>query len=399
MNIDFYKKYLQEAKDFRFELYTNFARSNHIDDAEKATFVAMYLLYQAHKYNCLDLSIEETFDKLYSILNEHFSAKNNPIIYSDCYNFIAKLKVLTSECLSENAWPHLKTVSKQYSINAIRTSTLLFDYTKFKDGRLIVPASVNRLVSRILDVDTKEELLNIYSGIGNYLVYENAVNEKINFIGVEPDENACLLAAMKSTVLDKYIKLYDYSPFQLLESAKDQKYAKIFTTCPFGYQLDYLIERFYLVKNPYFLSLIPESNHIDYAAEWIYNILTCNLLKQNGKAVSLMPKALLNDQTNIIIRKTLIEQGLIQSVIDLPVKLFKNQNIDCVLIVFTKQPNSIIHMADAETIFSQNYGEFDLSEEDIEAVVHLSECDTSHSHSIKREDLKNYDLNPQTYLK
>ena len=263
---------------------------------------------------------------------------------------------------------------------------------------MIVPASINRLVSRILDVESKEELLNIYSGIGNYLVYENAVNEKVNFIGVEPDENACLLAAMKSTVLDKYIKLYDYSPFQLLESAKDQKYAKIFTTCPFGYHFDYLIERFYLVKNPYFLSLVPQSDHIDYAAEWIFNILTCNLLKQNGKAVSLMPKSLLNDQSNKIIRKTLIEQGLIQSVIDLPIKLFKNPTIDCVLVVFSKQPNNIIHMADAETIFSQNYGEFDLSEEDIEAIVHLSECDTLHSCSIKLDELNDYNLNPQTYL-
>lgn len=393
MNFEFYNKYRSEALDLQSDIIQELRKHSNITELNEASFVTLYLIYQAHKYNCLDLSIEATFTKLYDILEERLPRRNNMAVFSKYYNFISKVKVRTFKYLDEETWKVMKKLSKNYNINAIRTAVLLFDHLQ----PLTTPRDLLKLTSRILDIEPKEEVLNICAGEGNYLVIESTLNENACFTAVEPNEEICLIIAMKVTVLDLPIVLYDYSPFQLLENKKDKHFDKILNTCPTNQKYDYLFERYYLTKNEYFLSLMPpltqeEVKLVD--SEWVFSLLAASMLTKRGKAVSLVPNYLLKDHGNRPLRKSLLDQGLISTIIDLPKHIYPNYDEDLSMVIFTHDNKDSIKYVDATKICHKLLdGRMGLEPNDIEKIITMIE-DSSQYTIISKEHIINnhYDL-------
>ena len=393
MNFEFYNKYRSEALDLQFDISQELKKHPDITELNEASFVTLYLIYQAHKYNCLDLSIEGTFTKLYEILNERLPRRSNIPLYGEYYNFISKVKVLTFKYLDEPTWVIMKDLSKHYNINAIRTAVLLFDHLQ----PLTTPRDLLKLTSRILDVEPKEEVLHICAGEGNYLIIESTLNEHANFTAVEPNEEICLIIAMKVTVLDLPIVLYDYSPFQLLENKKDKHFDKILNTCPTNQKFDYLFERYYLTKNEYFLSLMPSLNVEEVKlidSEWVFSLLAASMLTNRGKAVSLIPNYLLKDHGNRPLRKLLLEQGLIETIILLPYGIYPNYNDELSMVIFTHGNKDKVKYVDARNVSHKLLdGRIGLEPEDIEEIIEMTN-DPKQYKIVSHEEIANnyYDL-------
>lgn len=86
--------------------------------------------------------------------------------------------------------------------------------------------------------------------------------------------------------------------------------------------------------------------------EWLFNLLTINHLKDDGRALSVVKINTLSNPKNKNIRKYFIENGYIESIILLPENLLKDSSVSLALIVFSKG-NKKIRFVDASNFYTK----------------------------------------------
>lgn len=86
--------------------------------------------------------------------------------------------------------------------------------------------------------------------------------------------------------------------------------------------------------------------------EWLFNLLTINHLKDDGRALSVVKINTLSNPKNKNIRKYFIENGYIESIILLPENILIGSSVSLALIVFSKG-NKKIRFVDASNFYNK----------------------------------------------
>ena len=86
--------------------------------------------------------------------------------------------------------------------------------------------------------------------------------------------------------------------------------------------------------------------------EWLFNLLTINHLKDDGRALSVVKINTLSNPKNKNIRKYFIENGYIESIILLPENILIGSSVSLALIVFSKG-NKKIRFVDASSFYTK----------------------------------------------
>ena len=223
-----------------------------------------------------------------------------------------------------------------------------------------LPDSLLKLFLNILDIKDNDQVLNLYSDLGTFLITSFLYNPTITAYGSEDYFLSDKLSILKASLFSNNIKFentskengvvfYDsaeenISTLKYFENRESQKVDKIFLNLSqiSGYYKNNIKE----VTEEYRSKLennfkIPNEILKNASLEWIFHILLINQLKEKGKGISLIETNILYEPKNKNIRKYFVENGYIESIIYLPKNMLIDYPFPLALIVFSKENKKI----------------------------------------------------------
>lgn len=294
----------------------------------------------------------------------------------------------------ENVNNEIITFSDKYCLEEIQAYILLSKdiiFSKVNENK--TPLPIVKLVHRLLNPLSGETIMDLCSGIGDFLIYSQIINPDTNCEGVEISSKNIVINSVRAYVSDVKVNLYNNDIFS--DEALKLKADKVFSNYPFGEKYLDLLAKLRKKDNFWYLGLLKKS----ISPEWVYNRIVAESIKENGKAVVIMSNSGLWNDSDEITRQYFLENGLIESVIALPDNLFSNTHIDSSILVISHN-NSKINFVDATEIFTPGRRKNTITDEQIEEIIFHLDGDTHLSKIVNYSDIKKpYNLYPKSYIK
>ena len=226
---------------------------------------------------------------------------------------------------------------------------LSFILFNFNYNSYFISDGLLKLFLNILNIKDNEEVLNLYSGLGNFLIKSSLYNSNTIIYGYDDFDDLLNISVIRTSLFSNNIKFENryknngekITTLEYLENRVNNnlKVDKIFLNLS-------LISEYYNENREKvtidYRNKIKNNLKIDNiiikeaSLEWLLYILLINQLKDNGKAISLVATNILSNLQNKNIRKYFIENGHIESIILLPYNLMIGYSTSLVLIVFSK---------------------------------------------------------------
>ena len=290
---------------------------------------------------------------------------------------------------------NLKCLYEKFDINLenedVNKDLFDEDHINIFDSEYSTPKCFIKLCSRLLDIQKDDEVLDLCSGYGNFLHYISDAYQCSALSGIELDTNAVSIAKIKAYLT--------YSKYTITQSDvfvyESQQFSKIFSNYPLGMQVRYLPTSKKVVER------LKEKSYGNLtSADWAFNYKICDLLKDDGKAVVITTNGTLINNSERQVREFFLKSGLIEAVISMPAKLFKNTSIPVNIIVLSKKWKDGIRFIDAKDIYVKGRRNNDLSDENIEEILSLYNSDSKNSRNVPLAEIfkESSVLNPARYL-
>lgn len=356
-------------------------------------YYAVYLKYLSETKNLNYLDEKEKTKLIYSLEDD--------LIKGRLLRYLLKEHVFKNE-----SYIRFNNMLNNFKINELK-ELLIYgfqDLNKYDYNG--TPSSIIKLALKVLDIKTGEDVYDMCSGRGDFLV-DAGSKVNANFYGKELNEEEIIVSKIRNSLLqDRYfnIEMSDVieSPF-FIKDHERLKFDKIFSNYPFLLKLNY--DNFNEAKN---LLANEKINFVNaysrsVSTDWFFNTIIINSLKENGKAVAIMPNGTLYKYTDKAIREKFINGGYIESIISLPERMFDYTSIPVTMIVFNKDINrSSIRMIDASNIFESSRNSNSFSEENLKTIYNMYVNDNKSAlcENISYEQIKNKDyiLSPANHL-
>ncbi len=266
----------------------------------------------------------------------------------------------------------------------------LFDNSKYTSQ---TPEQICKIINNVLDINESDEVLDLGSAYGNYLVNVNSCCQYKKLYGIEINCNIALISKIRLFLLTNKAEIMTNNMFEL-EFGK--KYDKIFCNYPLGYradryQIDHIRDRMNIMKFNW--------NKIGNASfDWVFIDIVLTLLKKNGIASAIMTPGPLFKVSDEQYRKDLIDNGLINSIIKLPV-ITRYTAIEQYLVVFSEN-NDKVRFVDISNQFTKGIsGQFSLQMNNIFELLNVTE-DTKNVRFISNKEISEngYLLKVENYV-
>ncbi len=263
-------------------------------------------------------------------------------------------------------WESLRRIINVYSSDVLKTIILFnssYDSFNRLPGREPTPNSLIKLARRILDIGSKDKVLDMCSGSGNFLtgVYEC---EAESYTGVELNIRENDAAMLKAAVLGEKLKVVCGDA---LKYYSESKYTKAFSNYPFVYKGDEMEYCRHYVQDYFELSWYVVAKA---SSDWIFNAKLFSMLEEDGRAVAIMTNGAATNLNDKAIRKFFVCNGFVEAVISLPAKLFQDFSIPVTMMVFSRG-NSSVTLVDAEDMFESDRRTNFMTEENINDVFNM----------------------------
>ena len=262
---------------------------------------------------------------------------------------------------------------------------------------LSTPAGVCRLAARLLDIRKDESVIDLGSGVGNFLRESVVIQPEALYTGLEINTYLCEMTVIRSEIMDKKITVKHGDILSVNDKHHDL-YDKVFSHYPWGMRY-----RHFFSEPSETLKKITEKfstlRKVS-SSDWYYNAVLVSLMKEHGKAAAIMPFGSSFKNMDKEVRQQFVSSGLIETVILLPNDLFPNTRIQTLMVLFSHN-NQSIRMVDASDFCIKNRGEAAiLTKENIDSILKCCGTDSNNSRSVPVSELKqnNYELNPEIYL-
>lgn len=325
---------------------------------------------------------------------------------------VEKEKTTLATVISEK----IKDETTEHYLNnvAFEFGNLIFDLTdKYEEDVLVsyilfaepnrysavsdyaTPQGIINLAINILDIKPNDRVLDMGSGLNNFLIAASSNENSAKYFGIEIHTQSVVVANIRNFVAENDITVVQGD--MLAKSCNEFGANKIFSNYPIGMKLAQLKQK--IDANPTLRKYFGNMKR-NISSDWIYNFAVLDNLADSGRAVVLMTNSGTWNNSDEVIRKYFIESGNIEGVILLPERLFTGTGIPMTLLVLGKNKNQSVKMVDASSIFTKGRRQNTLEENDI---VHIIECynaDSEFSRSVSTEEIaiEEYFLNPQRFI-
>lgn len=401
LNKDYIKMSNDEGEKYKKNIIENL--KYYIQPSELFQNIAKTQVNSPYLYGAIN-TIFRRIERSSNVLNNTFK-----IINTDS-NFLG----LEEEERSERIAKLLRAIEKiRFDIEDVENDTLGDVYEYFlgkynpkqghKTGTFYTPTSLAELAINIskLYVKQPKNLLDPTCGTGSLLINYLKHNKDISVHGIERTIATYCICNMN--MLLRRIKNYNIINRDALlyyNEEWENKFDLILANPPFNTTWkSSLIDK---EDKKYTNVPLPNDNTADWA--FIYPIIYS--LNENGVAVVIDTPNMLSrtNQVETSIRKYLVEQNLIDTIIYLPDNLFANVSKEvCMMVIRKNKDNNNILFVNAENIFSQDGKKNILRDSDIDLItsyVKLRKTDGKMSHLAILEEIvrNNYSLELKKYI-
>lgn len=293
----------------------------------------------------------------------------------------------------DKIWDELLLLLKKYQKNVIHLSALIHSSADWDT----TPIGVLELASNLLNIQKNDRIAELCSGTG--FVLHSIVQDypSVKATGYEIDKYKVAVAkAYEDIATGGKVDFFEKDVFTLPEDQNSTiAFDKIFANYPFGLRLRELKGGKKYLEN--ISNRIPSISKAT-SSDWIYNMLMSDLLTKNGKAIGIMTNGSTWNMIDAPIRKYFVENGLIESVIALPAKLFDYTSIATSMIILS-HGNKGVRLVDASDLYTAGRRTNELTESDIEKIADMMNVDSVKSAFIDKENLRenDYVLNINRY--
>ena len=243
------------------------------------------------------------------------------------------------------------------------------------------PKHITFLAQRILGIQAEDAVLDICSGVGDFLTYIYLNGDAKSFTGIEVNEDAIIIAKMRNYFFNDVLDLQQGNV--LLDGAVNVKADKVFVNAPFGLDVPD-----YVSYDPRFMGIIGDIPKMR-NADWLFILSALNAQNAEGKTVVIVPLGTLFKMGKLSkVRDKILETKKLKSVIELPGGLFRNTAIAVAVLVFSSD-NNTVRMVNAMDLGCKNGRQNVLSENDIKTIMERLEMDVEgHSISVTHDMIK-----------
>lgn len=251
-------------------------------------------------------------------------------------------------------------------VNIIREIMKLDLTEKFYSMRweFSTPKVIISLAKKLLDIKGNDKVLDICSGIGDFLVdITSEYNCKL-VNGIDINAQSSIVAKIRLAVLtnNEDIIVTD----DALTHVFKHKYNKIFCNYPFGLRIDnYKLGEIKSRKDLFYTW----DKYIGGSIDWIFVNTVISQLESSGKALIVMPDGPLFKMADKNYKIDLLNDGMIETIIKLPQNVFSFTTISLNLVVLSKQNNQKIRFIDATKEFEKKKSKNELLVDNVLSLI------------------------------
>ncbi|MBO4485302.1 MAG: N-6 DNA methylase [Lachnospiraceae bacterium] len=322
------------------------------------TRVAAYLLYMASTYN------------------NPFDVKLKDLLENE-----EELNYSAQTCEIKKHWSKLLDLLKKYQPNMFRVVASMQDLS----DPFITPDSIVDLSEAILNIHEEDVFADVCCGYGTVVEDVKKKYPSVKGVGFDVNSKALALAKLRNILNGTDIDYQEKNVFELLKDDNARgKYSKIFAHYPWGLRLrdsgyEKQVGEFLTKKN----LTLPRG----ISSEWVFNLVLTEMLSEKGKAVALMTNGNTFNSADIAIRSYFVENGLVESVIALPEKLFPRMSVRVSLVVLSHN-NQGVRLVDASECYIEGRRSNEIGEEQIQTILAALDNNSAHSVFASKQELR-----------
>ena len=162
-----------------------------------------------------------------SLYNNPFDITLQAIVHGKL-DINSDAKCLAESVLNDKLWECLLTLVKKYSPEEFALVAITPVTDNEPKGIMNTPASILKLVHKLLDVRAEEEVADVCCGSGNYIVSAVLEEKEASYHGYEIDSANKVAAVMRAELLEADVEITLCDVFSVAEIDKMPKYDKIF---------------------------------------------------------------------------------------------------------------------------------------------------------------------------
>lgn len=319
--------------------------------------------------------------------------------YSNLEEFIEKANLTNEqrEIISQNAidcWDIIvSNLSKFTSFELLAFILFYNPSTGIKGPSMSTPDDLLDLTLSTLNIEDTDEVLELCSGKGNFIIEATAKGCLSKYTGVELNLTEITIAKLRTSVIREN---YEYILHDALEFRLERKANKIFANYPFMMRSPAIIE----YKKQLEKSIdLPKDIIRRASSDWLFNLAIMEQLDVNGKAVVIMTNGSTWNNNDEKIRQYFVENGYIESVVSLAPRLFEETAIPVSLVVLSHN-NEKVRLVDAKNMFKSERRKNVLTERNIKDILNMLDNDTdlSTTKTIKELSENEFILNASRYF-
>lgn len=272
-----------------------------------------------------------------------------------------------------------------YNLNNNRSNNIIPGFS--------IPIEISELVYKLLDIKNGDKLFQPNSQAGEFLVDFLVTYPECSISAIEINTSYILASQLKLPIVDDQnrasIKQDDY----LNTDLSTIEYNKVFSMPPMGMMYRNFEER---VEDKDLINLYKD-NGFNTKNELI-DILKIISNPKFEKALFIVHSGILFNERDKKIRKYLIDNGYVESVIELAPRLFAGTSISTNILLISKN-NKKVKMVDASNIYHSDRMVNRITTEDIGQILdaYKNESTISREVSLKELEDNNYSFIPRRY--
>ena len=345
------------------------------DDTKKMFYSIIYLIYLAKKnkidllklFECHAFDLSAKFFErkgVNKILDKLIFIYKKSDVYTNELEILEEIKSLFetnnfNEEIDTNFSSQIINLTEEDIKNILSENTLEIMNYSMKDNDATAKEIID-LVIHCLDIKEQDDVLDLCSGRGDFLV--SLANQNLKLDGVEINRDNVLISKIRLAIL-KDIN-YKIINGDALTHRFNKKYDEIFCEFPLGLRVnEFILNRmekdlFYTWRKP------------GLTADWLFINKMITLLKNTGKAAVIVPDGPLFKSMDADYRRELLVSGVVKEIIKLPSGVIPNSNISANLIILSKynEKNEIKFIDASQEYIENKIGKRQL---DVKAIIDL----------------------------
>ncbi len=343
---------------------SNVIRGYHSQREMFDVFVSVFFLYYiSNKYNADLRNVKVNRDQLASknITSEELNVLN----YFESLPYFNTFRKNDLDLV-------LNELSKFDSSSYIYIIEQLLNIDHFEIGEATTNLYLTKLSQRLFG-DIEGSFADLCSGYGTFIL--NTFNKNNKTTKIESyelsDSNTYIQKALSMIMgIDNNVHRAN-----VLTDLANEKYDSVFSSPPLGLRVQRQIVEQSIHSSESIISSYLRAN----STEWLFINKVLSSLKDTGKAVVIVSNGTLFKTVDEDIRKTIIENNMLEGVINLSSGLLgRHTGIEGSLLIFRNNKNNFIKMVDASEIYSKERHNKYLSDADIDKIMKTYESKESH---------------------